>query len=241
MKQDDETAKKSLEVLGFVISEITKMLAPFMPFLADFIYKDVTGQESVHLSDWSDFSTFSSDKNILDDMALVKEAVESGLSLRKENNLKVRQPLAELRIKFAGKNEPINPELLKIVAEELNVHQVSQADDITSGQNWMLKENPRVKIALDTFLTEELKAEGLARELERVVQDLRKKSILKVGELVDVYYNTGDEKIEDALLKLFDRKKTFVSQISKSLEVEADFETQAVIEGKAVWIGLVKI
>jgi isoleucyl-tRNA synthetase len=241
MKQSDETAKKSLEVLGFAIVEITKMLAPLMPFLSEFIYKDVTGQPSVHLSTWSDFSAPAVDQSILDGMALVKEVVELGLSLRKEKSLKVRQPLAELKIKFVGQTGQFDPELLKIIAAELNVHQISQADEIIVQQNWVVKENARAKIALDTFLTEELKAEGTARELERAVQDLRKKSSLKVGELVDVYYNTADGKVEEVLLKLFDRKKTFVSQISKSLEVEADFETQGMVEGKPIWIGLVKI
>ena len=81
----------------------------------------------------------------------------------------------------------------------------------------------------------------LRRELERAIQDLRKKSGLKVGELVDVYYNTQDEKLEDTLLKMLDRKKTFVNQISKSLEIEVDYEIQSQIEGKAIWLGVIKI
>jgi hypothetical protein len=59
--------------------------------------------------------------------------------------------------------------------------------------------------------------------------------------LVDVYYNTADESLEDSLLNLLDRKKTFVSQISKSLEVEVDYEIQATVDGKAIWLGIVKI
>jgi isoleucyl-tRNA synthetase len=108
-------------------------------------------------------------------------------------------------------------------------------------QGWSAKEDANLKVFLDTRLSSELLAEGVARELERQVQDLRKKSGLKVGELVDVFYNTADAGLEDALVNLFDRKKTFTNQISKSLEVEADFETQSMVEGKAIWIGLVKI
>ncbi len=73
------------------------------------------------------------------------------------------------------------------------------------------------------------------------MQDLRKKSGLKVGELVDVYYNTTDGGVEEALLNLFDRKKTFVNQVQKSLEVEVDFEIQGQVEGKTVWVGMNKI
>jgi hypothetical protein len=77
--------------------------------------------------------------------------------------------------------------------------------------------------------------------LERLVQDLRKKSGLKVGELVDLYYNTQDENLEKGLLSGLDRKKTFVSQISKSLEVETDFESQGEVGGQAIWLGVIKI
>jgi hypothetical protein len=122
----------------------------------------------------------------------------------------------------------------------LNVKKALQAN-LSKDSKYMIKENEAVKIALNIEISEELKMEGMARELERHIQDLRKKSKLKVGELVDVYYNTQDVNLENALLNIFDRKKTFVSQISKSLEVEADFETQSVVEGKAIWIGMVKI
>lgn len=240
IKGNDENANQALQVLGYVLVETSKLLAPIMPFIADFFYKDLTGEESVHLSKWTP-AMQAPDVKVLDDMALVREVVEMGLSLRKEKNMKVRQPLAELKVMFLPKNDQFNPDLLKIIAEELNVWQVSQADFKAADEGWVGKEDQQVRIALDLRLTDELRREGLARELERLVQDLRKKSGLKVGELVDVYYNTADEQLEDILVNLLDRKKTFISQISKSLEVEVDFETQGVVEGKAIWIGLIKI
>jgi L-ribulose-5-phosphate 3-epimerase UlaE len=94
---------------------------------------------------------------------------------------------------------------------------------------------------LDIELTPELQQEGLAREMERQVQDLRKKSGLKVGELVDVYYNTQDESLAKALVDGLDRKKTFVNQIQMSLEVEVDYETQAELNGQLIWLGIAKI
>jgi isoleucyl-tRNA synthetase len=240
IKKNDDDSKAALQTLGFVLSELAKMLAPFMPFLADFIYKDLTGKESVHLELWTK-EPQSADPVVLDEMSVVREIVESGLSLRKENNLKVRQPLAELEYHLKGKNPLLSPELEQVLADELNVKLVSGRGDFVPKGGWAYRETPAFKLALNLELSAELKKEGLARELERAVQDLRKKSGLKVGELVDVYYNTADEGVEDALLNLFDRKKTFVSQIQKSLEVEADFEIQSQVEGKAVWLGMVKI
>ena len=69
----------------------------------------------------------------------------------------------------------------------------------------------------------------------------KKKSGFKIGELVDLYYNTQESALEEVLLAQVDRKKTFINQIGKNLEVEADFESQEEVDGKAIWLGLVRI
>jgi isoleucyl-tRNA synthetase len=239
IKQGGEDAKNALAVLGFVLAETAKILAPFMPFLADFIFKDVTGKESVHLENWSVMEPV--DENILVHMQTVRELVETGLAMRKEQELKVRQPLLEVEYFLKGEKNVLPEELEKVLAEELNVKKASGRSDFVPKSGWIMRDSPVFKFALNVEITPELKQEGLAREIERQAQDLRKKSGLKVGELVDMYYNTQSEDLENALLKHFDRKKTFVSQIQKSLEVEVDFETQNEIEGKALWLGMIKI
>ena len=238
MKGNDESSKKALEVLAYVLSETSKLMAPFMPFLSEFVYKDVTGDESVHLAAWSNFS--EADEVVLADMAAARLLVESGLALRKESNVKVRQPLAEIEYHLKN-NKILAPELEAVIAEELNIKLVSGRSDFAPKNGYATKETPEFKLALNLELSDELRQEGLARELERQVQDLRKKSGLKVGELVDLYYNTQDDSLEEILLKFLDRKKTFVSQISKSLEIEVDFETQGQVDGKAIWLGMIKI
>lgn len=240
IKQGDEHGQNALAILGHVLKETSKLLAPFMPFLADFVYKDVTGRESVHLEGWSQVKDRQIDQRVIKSMQLVRDLVELGLSLRKENALKVRQPLAELIYQLKTKDAVVSLDLENILAEELNVKKVVNGE-VLSKSGFAVKENEVAKIALNIQLTEELKQEGIARELERQIQDLRKKSKLRPGELVDIYYNTSDEKLEEALLNLFDRRKTFVSQIKQSLEVEVDFEMQSQVEGKTVWIGLMKI
>jgi isoleucyl-tRNA synthetase len=240
IKLDDQNAKNILATLAYVLIETSKLLAPFMPFLAEFIYRDLTGLESVHLTSWTS-EIPGDDEVVRQKMSLLRELVETGLSLRKEANLKVRQPLAEVEYHIKNKDVSLDADFEKLLAEELNVKLVSNRQDFVAKGGWVYKEAANFKFELNVELNDELRHEGSARELERQIQDLRKKSGLKVGELVDLYYNTADEKLEDALLKLVDRKKTFVSQISKSLEVEVDYEIQSVIDGKAVWLGMIKI
>jgi isoleucyl-tRNA synthetase len=242
IKEGGDNSKKALNVLGFVLVELSKLLAPFMPFLSEFVYKDLTGHESVHLASWSKDIVLD-DEAIRIRMDVVKELVETGLSLRKELNMKVRQPLAEVEYHIKGKDKDmvLDADLDQLLADELNVKLVSGRQDFVPKAGWAFRDSASFKFSLDTVLTDQLKQEGMARELERQIQDLRKKSGLRVGELVDIYYNTQDEILEETLLKLFDRKKTYVNQVSKSLEIEVDFETQTEIDKKAVWLGMKKI
>ncbi len=237
IKGGDEGAQSALQTLGYVLTEITKLMAPFMPFLSEHLFKDLTGKESVHLEKWSEVQKF--DESVLKDMAKLRQFVELGLALRKEHNIKVRQPLAEFH--YLAGDTKLDQALEQIIAEELNVKKVSSVGEILQRSTWVSKADNGLQVALNTELTKELQAEGIARGLEREVQDLRKKSGLKVGELVDLYYNTTDEELSEILINQLDRKKTFISQIKTSLEVEADFENQATVEGKAIWLGLVRL
>lgn len=227
----------AIQTFGFVLAEVSKTLAPFMPFLSEFIYQDVTGQESVHLTSWPEVRVV--DTQIVDQMSAVRLLVEAGQALRKEAGIKVRQPLAEIEYHIKN-NQLLSVDLEQVMAEELNVKKVSGRSDFAPRAGTVVRDVPEFKLVLDTVLTDELKAEGVARELERQVQDLRKKSGLSAGDVVDLYYNTQSEKLERALLEIFDRKKTSVNQISMSLEIEVEFETQAVVEGEAIWIGMVR-
>ncbi len=233
IKDGGEGAKQALDTLGFVLVELSKMMAPFMPFLSEEIYKDLTGKLSVHLAKWSDVS--EADASLEGSMAYLQSLVEMALRIRKENNLKVRQPLAELQYIAA---EPMDSALEQILADELNVKKISHVTEILTRNGWVSANDV---VAMDIVPTPELLKEGLARELERQVQDLRKKSGLQIGELVDLYYTTQDEDLADITTNLLDRKKTFISQVKTSLEVEADFEAQATVDGKPIWLGLLKI
>ncbi|MCX6797558.1 MAG: isoleucine--tRNA ligase, partial [Candidatus Doudnabacteria bacterium] len=220
IKIEGEESAQALCVLAYVLAKISILLAPFMPFISDFIYKDITGKESVHLAAWPSAEIF--DANLIQKMEQVREIAEAGLSLRKEAGLKVRQPLLELEYFIKEKSNTLPPELENLLAQELNVKTVSGRGDFVQKSGWAFREANGFKAALNLEITNELKTEGYARELERQAQDLRKKSRLKPGELVDLYYNTQDQGLEDALINSFDRRKTFVGLISKSLEVEVD-------------------
>lgn len=238
-------AEMALDVMAHVMIELSKLMAPFTPMIAEYLYKDVSGEESVHLAKWNEEAAHEPmskhEQGVIASMEGVREIVELGLALRKEANLKVRQPLAELTFMSKAEGGIADESLQQIIAEELNVKVVLGAQEAAAQAKPALKESANYAVSLDLDITPELREEGLARELERQVQELRKKSGLQVGELIDIYYNTNDASLEMAILGSFDRKKTFAMQIKKEFEVETDFEIQTEVEGSAIWLGIVKI
>ena len=100
-------------------------MAPFAPFVSEYIYRNLTGDESVHLTDWPKAENF--DAKIVDDMRRVQSIVSVGKQLREQYKLRNRLPLNSLTI--AGVNMP---EYADIIKDELNVKSVKFDSDISN-------------------------------------------------------------------------------------------------------------
>jgi len=222
---------------------LIKLLAPFMPFFAETIYQNLKAEgypESIHLDDWPAKKDLSeTDKKVLRNMKEVQAIVEVVLSWRKTNNIKVRQPLSDLLIKSD------NTELQNysfILSEELNFVNIQVSAVISADMKDFSKieavKGKTPELYINQLLTPELKAQGLARDIERQVQDLRKSSGLKVGQMVDFYYETADRDVYNAF-EYFDQNKTYVSRVVGAKQ-KADFEKEIKAGGQKFWIGLKK-
>jgi isoleucyl-tRNA synthetase len=116
---------EAFETLHYVLKTFTKCLAPFAPFISEYIFKNLTGEESVHLQDWP--TVGATDEKILNDMRRVQMIVSTGKQLREQYKLRNRLPLADATI--AGIEMP---EYADIIADELNVKEIKFVDDIHS-------------------------------------------------------------------------------------------------------------
>ncbi len=171
-KNGDEKAAKSLRR---VIFNSIRLLAPFAPFIAEHIYKEMNGQkESVHLEGWPDAKGKFVDKELEEKMVKVREICSLALQKRAEAGIKVRQPLSKLQIP----NYKLQTELLNLIKDEVNVKK------IVFGKT----------IELDTKITPELKEEGDIREFVRQIQALRKKEGLTPKDKIKVYFGQKDLK-----------------------------------------------
>lgn len=158
--QEDKEA--AYETMFTVLTVLSRILAPFTPFLSEELYCNLTGNESVHLADWPEiFTNFKPEIKLLDTMRFVRNICEVGHAKRKELGIKVRQPLQKFQI--TNVKFPIDKKFEQLIKDELNVKEVS----IVTGEGEMTGE-------FDTTISPELKAEGEARELVRLIQQKRK-------------------------------------------------------------------
>jgi isoleucyl-tRNA synthetase len=181
--QDDGDKAEAYQTLHYVLVRLSMLLAPFTPFLAEELYRQLTGGESVHLLDWPE--TGDIDVEIIEKMRATRKIIEIGLMQRMTGDeygqIKVRQPLAGLV--YASGTE-LGGELETVIAEEVNVKQVTRGFMTDGDDKPMTPGGGEYYVALDKVLTDELRAEGYAREVIRVVQAARKNAGLNVDDRI---------------------------------------------------------
>jgi isoleucyl-tRNA synthetase len=249
-KADDPDAHATLHRALVVIS---KLLAPFCPFLADELYVALTGDVSVHLADWP-LPTGRSDPALAEQMGAARRLVALGRAARTDAKAKVRQPLRRALLLHPGFS--LGREALDEIASELNVKALDDVDTLSGLMSWTIVPNfralgprlgPRVNdvkralaeadgstlqrrleaegfievagerltaadvevradrheefaladdggwaVALDLELDDDLRREGLARELVRSLNDLRKDVGLDIADRVVLAIDADD-------------------------------------------------
>lgn len=139
MNQD----KQSVYVTTYeVLMGIAKMIAPFAPFLADEIYVNLTGEESVHIAYFPKADESLIDERVEQRMDLVRDLVGLGRGTREKERIKVRQPLSEILVD--GKYEALIGDLTPLIMEELNVKKVVFEKELDQYMNYSLKPNFKV-------------------------------------------------------------------------------------------------
>ena len=239
--------------LRYVMVQLSKVAAPFTPFIAEEIYRNLKGEgdpESVHLCDFPTANAAARQSDLEKSMSDLMTAVELARRLRADNDLKVRQPLAALKLAgadVAGLEELIEDELnvkrVEFIADETELCDVSYkanfktlgpkcgpkmkavasaiassgsgepgagnvwprliegvevtADDVIvtrrPKQGLVVAAAGRIVVGLETALTPELVAEGLAREFVSHVQNMRKEADYEVTQRIKIELACDDE------------------------------------------------
>ncbi|AZO95111.1 isoleucine--tRNA ligase [Halocella sp. SP3-1] len=138
-----DTDKKSVYNTTYeVLVGISKMIAPFSPFIADELYQKLTGEESVHLAYYPELNQELIDNKLEEKMDLVRNLVTLGRAVREENDLKVRQPIQQVLVD--GKYEELIADLVPLMKEELNVKEVVFTTELSEYMDYKAKPNFQV-------------------------------------------------------------------------------------------------
>jgi isoleucyl-tRNA synthetase len=244
-KGDDQKDKEqALATLHEVLVTLSKVMAPFTPFIAEKVFQTVTGEKkSIHLEMWPEVSKKLMNEEVLAEMISARGVVELGLALRAEAGLKVRQVLSEFsigmsKIERSNTNSDFSEGTLQMIADELNVKQATVGDTVPEGASWKRKESGPMVVALNTELTEELKREGLVREVIRTINNLRKEQKLTIEDKVVVVYDTADAELALLFKTAGDEIKKNV--LAKELQAGKNTGAELEIDGRQVTITLQK-
>jgi isoleucyl-tRNA synthetase len=270
-KSENDTDKnEAYATLFHVLTEVSKLLAPITPFLAEKIYRDLTGGDSVHLEKWPEVDADKIDEALSGEVDVTRKIISLGLAIRAREKTKVRQPLTkatialpsevkleeeiireELNVKkieiakdpkaIATQSVEVNArivgkkiggkvqEIIKLAKEgkfEITKDGVKVGDETLSGDEVKVgfkgREGEAVEsaggivVALDTKLTPELELEGRARDLVRVIQDLRKKADYDVSDRIELQLEGAEE-----ILKAHEKyiaAETLAKEVSSKLD-----------------------
>ena len=232
----------AIDTLHTVLALLCRALAPLLPLTTEAVYKALTGERSVHLTDWPDVASVPADAELVESMDLARDVCSSALRLRKAHQRRVRQPLASLRVAVEGAQRLAA--FSELIADEVNVKSVEFTDDVAAVASFDLQVVPAalgprlgsqvqqvikaVKtgdwqrgeagvvaggvallegeyalkmvvqgdgastplsngagvVVLDTELTPALEAEGITRDLVRLVQQARRDAGLQVSDRI---------------------------------------------------------
>jgi isoleucyl-tRNA synthetase len=216
--QSDSDKLAAYQTLHETLSTVALLMAPFAPFAADAMFRNLSMGKSAHLADFPE-SVGAEDSQVEADMAQARQIVEAGLAARDAARLKVRQPLGGIAVP----GDPLPADIEAIVRDELNVKTISYG---------------AAEVRLDTEITEPLKLEGLAREVVRVIQDRRKKLGYNVEDRIDTRFEA-----DGLLVRAIDRHGDYIKTETLSVTLEPGRQDgfdgeQMTIEGEQIWIGL---
>lgn len=303
--ESDADKVEAYQTLYTVLVTVSQLLAPFMPFLSDALYRNLVGQGkpastlSVHMTDWPKTDARLIRTSLNKEIAVARTIVTVGHALRAAHQLKVRQPLASVHVALPPKMVLADRQKA-VIAEELNVKELVLVPDVESIAHPVIKPNARVLgpkygkhvqdilamsrrgaytvqkdgtveigeyvllpeefellyegkgnhtmavssragivVALDTVVTPVLEAEGVARDVVRFIQELRKKAQYHVSDRITVFIHAPSV-IAQAVTQFEDfiRRETLATELIEKGDFEGDLQEVVSIDGHEVTLAV---
>jgi len=218
---------------------LSKLLAPFTPFLAEELYQNLVcsvspeAPESVHLTDFPVADKSKIDKQLMADTQLVMKVSSLGRADRSEKGIKVRQPLPHVALTVPSSSEKKALERLgDQIREELNVKHFTVDINVKLG----------LSARMDINLTPELEAEGMAREIVRRLQAMRRSAGFDIADHIITYYQ-GEDYIKQVMADFSDyiKQETLSKELVDGVPEEGAFTERHKISGYDILLGVKRL
>ena len=194
MDSDGPDKQAAAQTLGWAIVECTKMLAPFAPFISEYVYQGMTGSgQSVHQQQFPQGEAGMVDAALERQVQACSAVAEAAGALRQQAQVKLRWPLTKLvLVTQSASVQSSFTGALGTLATQTNVLSAVVESAVPTGPDWIAKdvtlefgeEKHPVKVCLNVRLDEGLLQEALLRELMRAVQSARKEAGLQVSDRI---------------------------------------------------------
>lgn len=196
------------------------MLAPFTPFMAESLYQNLVvgkvpgAKQSVHLDSFPIYRPEATDKALEDEMDLIKNIAEAGRNARQTSGVRLRQPLSRATVVTAANVAHLDEDI-QILMDELNVKSMDFVSEMPQSTEGVASaEGKGFTILIDMAITPELEREGMARDIVRRIQSLRKDMDLQYDRAVRMGLE-GDEDV----LKAMDEHREYITRETLASEV----------------------
>ncbi len=202
-----------LSVINEAMMNCLKLMSPITPFLTEMVYQNLREKfklkkESVHLLGWPKHDEKKIDAKLESAFEVMKDIIQAGLAAREKAQLGVRWPLAEMIVVTKDKetNAAVK-KLSELIKSQLNVKRVKVANAFKTTKGYEESEIKGGKLHINTKLTPELEGEGLARELMRRIQNLRKEAGLRKVDEIELVIVTDNK-----TAKLIEKQKLQIKE-----------------------------
>lgn len=250
-KSESDTDKLSAyHTLYQALVNLSKLLAPFMPYLADEMYRNLVlsvyhqAPDSVHLSDFPVADETKIDTALSGAVRLAMKLSSLGRAARSTAGIKVRQPLPAALIKLASPLEEeglacVKPQLL----EELNIKDLQLINDVSSlgAEAYAISTEGNYSVAVAKEIPPELLAEGLAREIVHRLQNMRKSAGYDIADRIITYYQ-GDDYVAQVFTSFdgYIRHETLSERLMAIPVPGESYREEFKLEGRPVSLGITR-
>jgi isoleucyl-tRNA synthetase len=250
--ENDADKLSAYNTLYHCLVTLAKLMAPFTPFLAEELYQNLVrsafpqAPESVHLADFPVADASKIDKQLADDNRLAMRICSLGRAARSKAGIKVRQPLEEFYVGVKSEWEKRALErMAPLVMEELNVKEMEcDTFEKVAGKedsSFAVVSEAANSVAISCYITAELEAEGMAREIVHRVQTMRRSAGYDIADHIILYYE-ADAFIMQSLSSFADyiMQETLARAIEDSVPDDVDLKENYKVSGYKLLLGIKK-